>query len=638
MKCIKIFLVLLLSVALASCSKYLDVVPDNVATIENAFSSRNTAEKFLFTCYAYLPAHGSPTGVPFTAGDEFWLPFPQNSQYYFNDPFEMIARDNQSAFDPSLNYWDGSRGGKPMFRAIRDCNIFLENIDAVPGMQSAEKKRWIAEVKFLKAYYHFWLVKLYGPVPLIKENLPISAGVDEVKAKREPVDSCFAYIESLLDEAVPDLPLTITDEANELGRISRVTCLSVKASIMVAAASPLFNGNTDYTGFKDKEGTTLFNTAYDQSKWEKAAESCKEAVLAAEEAGLQLYRYTPVVSGNTLSETTITQMSIRNSIAEKWNAEIIWANPNSLAENIQRLAQARIDPLRIISQGPRSLLAPPLKMAELFYTKNGVPIEEDRTWDYDGRYALRTATEAEKYNLQPGYQTVALHFDRENRFYADLAFDGSVWYGQGRYDDNSPFVVQARRGQSASRTVGTLYSVTGYWPKKLVHYQNIILEGSGQAYSVVPYPWPVMRLADLYLLYAEALNESGRPYEEVCTWLNLVRERAGLLSVQESWKQFSTNPSKYTTQNGLRDIIQQERLIEMAFEGQRFWDLRRWKKAREVLNNNQIQGWDIEQSEAALYYRVKTLYTKKFSNRDYFWPIASRNLLIDNELVQNPGW
>lgn len=623
---------------LSSCNKYLDVVPDNVPTIENAFSTRINAEKFLYTCYSYLPAHASPASAPFTTGDELWLPFPELPQYYSNEPFSVIARDNQGVLDPVMNYWDGARGGKPMFRAIRDCNIFLENIGTVKGMQETERARWVAEVKFLKAYYHYWLLRMYGPIPLIKENLPISAGVQEVKVSRQPVDDCFAYIVSLLDEAAPDLPASIQDASNELGRVSRITCLSVKASILVNAASPLFNGNTDYAGFKGKDGITLFNATYDENKWKEAAESCREAIDLCEAGGLKLYYFNPSVVVNALSDATVTQMSIRNSIAQKWNSEIIWGNTNSMAEEIQRLSQARIDPARIISQGPRSLLAPPLKMAELFYTKNGVPINEDKDWDYAGRYTLKTAAEADRYNLQPGYQTVSLHFDRENRFYADLGFDGGIWYGQGRYDDKSPFVIQAKARQTAAKSLSSLYSATGYWPKKLVHYQNIILEGSGANYSVVPYPWPVMRLADLYLLYAEALNESGGTYDQACNWVNLVRVRAGLKSVQESWMAHSKNPNKFESKAGLRDIIQQERLIELAFEGQRFWDLRRWKKAREVLNNNNIQGWDIEQSEASLYYRIKTIYTKKFSSKDYFWPIAERSLIVNNNLVQNPGW
>ncbi len=82
---------------------------------------------------------------------------------------------------------------------------------------------------------------------------------------------------------------------------------------------------------------------------------------------------------NQLSDTTITQMSIRNAVAEKWNSEIVWANTNSMAWEIQRLSQAKIDPSRLNNLGVRSMLAPPLKMAELFYTKNGVPINEDLT-------------------------------------------------------------------------------------------------------------------------------------------------------------------------------------------------------------------------------------------------------------------
>lgn len=638
MKGINYILICASLLSAAGCSRYLDVVPDNIATIENAFTSRTTAEKFLFTCYAYMPAHGEPASAGFVLGDEFWLPYPQMPQYYANDAFENIAMGNQNVIDPALNYWDGSRGGKPLFRGIRDCNIFLENIDAVPGMQSTEKRRWAAEVKFLKAYYHFWLLRMYGPIPIVRENMPISSGVEEVKVTREPIDSCFAYINALITEAAPDLPLTITNESSEMGRITRVAALGIKASILVTAASPLFNGNTDFNDLKGSDGETLFNTTRDPEKWKIAAEACKEAVDAAHDAGHKLYKYQPVLGTYNLTKPTLIQMSIRNSIAEKWNPEIIWGDPNSLADNIQRLSQARIDPARRINQGPRSLLAPPLRIAELFYTKNGVPINEDKTWDYAGRYALKVAGDADSINLQKGYETVSLHFDRENRFYASLAFDGGTWYGQGRYDDRSPFVVQAKAGQTASRSNQSLYSVTGYWPKKLVHFQNIILEGSGQAYDVNPYPWPVLRLAELYLLYAEALNEWTGPDAEIYQWIDKVRHRAGLMPVETSWAQFSRNSGKPATQEGLRDIIQQERLIELAFEGHRYWDLRRWKLAREVFNNERIQGWDIAQSEAQFYYRIRTIFTKKFNTRDYFWPIAENNIIVNDQLVQNPGW
>ncbi len=121
-------------------------------------------------------------------------------------------------------------------------------------------------------------------------------------------------------------------------------------------------------------------------------------------------------------------------------------------------------------------------------------------------------------------------------------------------------------------------------------------------------------------------------------YLNLIRERAGLSSVESSWTNFSTNPSKYTTKDGLRDIIRQERSIEMAFEGSRFWDLRRWKTAPQELSKA-IYGWDIQQPTYEDYNRRVLLYSPQFiAPRDYFWPIAEANLQVNPNLVQNPGW
>ena len=92
-----------------------------------------------------------------------------------------------------------------MYRAIRDCNIFLENAHIPRDITELERARWIAEVKFLKAYYHFFLMELYGPIVLVKENLPLSATPEETKVYREPVDECVNYIVQLLDEAAAEL-------------------------------------------------------------------------------------------------------------------------------------------------------------------------------------------------------------------------------------------------------------------------------------------------------------------------------------------------------------------------------------------------------------------------------------------------
>lgn len=632
MKQIKIFLIAGGLACLTSCSNYLDVIPDNVATIDNAFTMRSEAEKYLFTCYSYLPREGDPQWNPaFVAGDEFWQFYPITN---FSDESVQIARGNQNIVDPFLNYWDGLRGGQPLFTGLRDCNIFLENVDKVIDLEPYMKVRWIAEVKFLKAYYHFWLLRMYGPIPLIRENLPISSSVEEVKVSRQPVDTVVNYIVSLLDEAAADLPTEVPDQTSELGRVTKLAALGIKARVLALAASPLFNGNTDFAGFANRDGTPLFSMDADPAKWERAAEACREAIEACHAAGLELYEFSP--SLYDISDTTRIKMSIRNSIGEKWNQELVWGSTITTTDFLQRLSMARIDPARLINEQALGQLAPTLKMAELFYSNNGVPITEDKTWNYANRYALKTATAANKYNLKEGYETVALHFDREPRFYADLGFDGAIWYGQGKYDDDDPWHVEAKMGQTSARKGVGRYSITGYFPKKLVNWDFIIQDA--QALSIENYPWPVMRLADLYLLYAEARNEAAGPSAEVYEYLNMVRARAGLKTVEESWTTYSRTPDKYTTKDGLREIIHRERTIEMAFEGHRYWDLRRWKEAADELNGT-VLGWDVEQEDASTYYRQRVLYNQTFqAPRDYFWPIRENNVVVNRNLIQGLGW
>lgn len=624
-----------LSVTFSGCREFLDVTPDNVATIDYAFRLRSTAERFLFTCYSYMPSHGSLNENPaFTGADEIWL-VPTST----NAPW-MIALGNQRVVSPYVNFWQGGNSGRDLYEGIRQCNVFLENIGIVPDMESTEKKRWIAEVKFLKAYYHYWLTRMYGPIVLIRENLPVSASPDEVKIPRSPADECFTYIVELLDESLPDLPDKIDNEISELGRITKAIALSVKAQALVTAASPLFNGNSDYSGFTNRDGTALFNSTFDAGKWQKAATACREAIDYCESLGHRLYYYEPTFSQYTLMDSTLTQLSIRNAVCEKWNPEIIWGNTNSMIGQggLQGSATPRgLDPSLTSNQGVRGSLAPPIKFAEKFYTENGVPIEEDITWDYPGRFKLKIPREEDQFYLKLGYTTAKLNFNREPRYYANLGFDGGIWYGQGRYDDKSTdlFYVSSKQGQPAAAINLASYSTTGYWPKKVVHFQSII--GSGNTYTTVNYPWPVIRLAELYLLYAEALNEESGPGEEVFHYLDLVRARAGLPGVEEAWSNFSRNPSKYSTKEGLRAIIQQERTIEFAFEGQRFWDVRRWKTAVDELNAP-ITGWDLDQSTADGYYRKRVIFNQTFTTRDYFWPLNENTILANPSLVQNPGW
>jgi len=625
----------ILAISCVSCKKYLDVTPDNVGTIDYAFRNRNEAENYLFTCYSTLQNMVYPQNNPgFTTSSE--IIFPNDlSDYYGIDPvgFNLI-RGSQSSQNVGLNYWNGYNGGQPVFVALRRCNIMLENINKPVDLTAGEKKRWIAEIKFLKAYYHFVLFRLYGAVPIIDVNLPINSSAEEVKVKRAPADSVVNYMVRLLDQATPDLPVIIQNQEKELGRITQPIALAVKAQILTTAASPLFNGNPDYVNIKNKDGQKLFSSSYVAGKWDKAAAATLAAITACEANGSALHKFIPPANVGTLSDSLKTVLDLQTTITEKWdlNTEVIWAlNPYFPS---QTYCFPRLTAKAAASPDLPGTFAVPISEQELFYTNKGVPINEDNTWDYANRYELRTGDDANRFYIGNGYETVKAHFNREPRFYSSIGFDGGIWFGNGLVNQENLYYIQDRGSSSfAGPTDNIRINITGYFPKKLVNYLSVYDEG----YNMVNYRMPLIRLAGLYLQYAEALNEQGKPYAQVVPYLNKVRARAGLPGVVEAWSKYSKNPSKFTTQNGLRQIIHQETRIELAFESEPGWDLRRWKELQSVLSKP-LQGWNIFESSSINYYRPRNLVIPVFNVRNYLWPIAADDLIVNGNLVQNLNW
>ena len=623
-----------------SCSDYLDVVPDNVTTLDNAFSLKNEAEKYLFTCYSYIPKNGDGWyNIGMMSGDEIWLP--QTDRTYWNPAFR-IAQGNQNSNIPLLDAWRGFQLGatgsdKRLFAGLRSCNIFLENVrnpSKVPDLTLDVRTRWIGEVEFLKAYYHYYLFRMYGPIPIIDVNVPLDADVQASYVYRRPVDECVNYIDALLDSSIAKLPDVVENDLQEMGRITKPIALALKAKLWVLAASPLFNGNSDFANFTDHEGTLLFNPTYDATKWQKAKEACKAAIDAAEGVGHKLHVYTNDPFG--LTDTTRTQLSIRQAVSEPWNSEVVWGNSNSYFWN-SNMCQILLTGTKAQNRLPTpGVWEAPLKIAKMFYTSNGVPIEEDITFDFSDYEQLRRATKSESYNIKTNYITARLNFDRENRFYADLGFDGGIWYKKDARGVDTAFYAQTKWADLGGAPSTLSWNETGYYIKKLVNWEMVF--GDNDATTYGQYPWPEIRLADLYLLYAEALNETEPASAEAIVYLDKIRARAGLAGVVESWTNYSSIPNKFATQDGLREIIHRERLIELAFEGHRFWDLRRWKKAAEELNKD-ITGWNYTGTTAATYYRETQIYSQTFvTPRDYLWPIGAEDTRKNPKLVENPGW
>lgn len=637
MKSIYNVIVCSLFLLLTACSDYLDVIPDNMPTIDHAFSDRNSAETYLFTCYSYMPVDQLSRGnnVSLMSG-ESWMVLSGDNYWFGKDHTAFdVARGLQNSNTPLLNYWDGDKGGKNLFIAIRDCNIFLENIHKVVDLEEYENRRWTAEAKFLKAFYHFFLFRMYGPIPVIKTNLPVSSTPEQVKVYREPVNEVADYICELLDEASGDLPEVITNEIEEMGRITKPMALALKAKVKMTMASPLFNGNDRYKNLVDNRGVCLF-PEYDENRWDEAAKACKDAIDCAHEAGHKLYTYQGFLP---VSDITRYKLNLRYAITEKWNPEIIWGTTISDSP-IQGACMIRTRSSEASNNTVIATIAPTLDVVERFYTRRGVPISEDKQWlengRYDNRYKTEVAGDSEKYLLKEGYTTAKLNIDREYRYYASLIFDGCIIWGNGVVDDNSSSITygQMKRKQIGGQLGTDCYSLTGYTPKKLVNPESVV---SNSSFSRKRYSFPIIRLADIYLMYAEALNEAGAEKSEIFQWIDPVRERFGLEGVEASWSKYSTNSGKINTQQGRRAIIHQERLIELAFEGETHWDILRWCEADDY-RNRPIRGWNVNGETEDEYYKETVLAYPIFATKDYFFPIKKSSLNVNSNLIQNYGW
>ncbi|HCC52783.1 MAG TPA: RagB/SusD family nutrient uptake outer membrane protein [Porphyromonadaceae bacterium] len=635
-KTAKLLIICLSTLLFANCSDYLDVVPDGVATLDNAFSNRVNSEKFLYTCYNMIPSQNDPFTYPGNVGfDEIWWDI--DASGLNNRSGARIARNDQNASDPFQNYWDGRRDGRNLWVGIRDCNIFLENIERVPDLQAWERVRWISEVKFIKAYLHYFLLQMYGPIPIVDTNFPVDAPTEDVRVYREPVDDVVEYIVNLIDESMENLPDFIEETASEMGRITKPIATSVKAKVLVWAASPLLNGNPDYAHIKDGRDISLFPATADKTKWERAANAVKEAIDICHTNGNRLYHFqgeTGNMSGNTLKNYTL-----RGAVCERpmMNPEIIWAHPsNSNNKDTRDQFQRYCTPKFYDTYAGTSELSATLKIAEQYYTMHGVPIDEDPEWDYSGRYEVRkdTGTYHSDY-ISAGETTAKLNYYREPRFYAHLAFDRSL-FEYYTATGSETRVIKNRSGDDHGVVFSDAHIVTGYFIKKLISFRSTTAATNRSTYT---FSIPVIRLSDLYLLYAETLNEVKEiPDNEVYQWIDSIRSRAGLEGVVEAWRKYSIIPGKPATKEGMREIIKRERLIELAFEGQRPFDLRRWKDAMQYMNQP-VQGWDYQGVQIDEYYVVKDYLTNRnYTTKDYLWPFWTTTIIRNSNLIQNPGW
>ena len=626
-----------------SCN-YLDIVPNETATEEDAFASVDAAERYLYSCYGYMPAHENSHVNYDYAGDEIVSCFPGESiKLYFEG-----------------GYTSGNLGSvqaiyQNMYKGIRQCYLLKDGINKVPAMPEDRKVDYINQADFLIAFYHMELIKHYGPIILVKELADMGTPYHEMPA-RSPYDECVTWVADEFKRLSALLPAR--REGSEYGFATSVAAMALRSRILLYEASPLFNGNSEYySDFVNNDGTALISQSFDKGKYRKAAEAAKEAIEFAESNGYQLYKIDEGATDALKIEAPYPEDRIERQLRLVYTnktetQEVLWANTRQQATySIQNKSL----PFRSFGGG----YGPSLTMVERFYSENGLPLEEDKTYfNKNEWYETDDITSTGKGEGT----TLKLHFKREPRFYSWISFHNGYYEcgAQGNYvaDGSAGICPQAQYDRSAGKkkqrwltkytkngNCGKVnrtnnFSPTGYLNKKGVHPACQIRTGDGG--PTHQYPTPIIRLGELYLNYAEACigSEDQSLITDGINKLNIIRERAGIPAVLTSWSAtYAKNPlTDYSDTQRLMEIVRRERMIELYMEGHNFWDLRRWKMG-EYFDKVQ-RGLNVDGTTDNDLLRETNLgYIRKFETpMNYLMPIPVAQVSTNPQMVQNPRY
>jgi len=661
MKTINIFLIAVLcSLSLVSCD-YLDIVPDESTTEADTYADMTHAREFLYSCYSYLPNHTlTSSGLDFMTGDEVVTAFE-------HETFASFPKGNYSASSTVISYWD------TFFTGLRQIYTLRNHLGDVPDMNESTRTDYEGQLEFLIAYYHYLLIRCYGPTILIKE-LPNVNTTAENYAHREHLDTCVNFVVAKCDAAADKLPASRSQE--NYGLATSVAAKTLKAEMLLLAASPLFNPSTElynayYSDFKDPvTGESLMPTTYDSNKWTKARDAMREAITFAESNGIKLYDTQNPYSGsssNPYPEAGVVRCLrfAQLDFESNANPEFIWAETRGWGYyNVQNKSLPYCD-----AGFAWNGVAPTWTMLNRFYTINGLPWDEDPdTKDIDPLQIV-TIPDTLADEGYVGKKTIRFNLLREPRFYAWVAFQGGYFevmnnssypaytMSNGQKDNTDTRLVCdfliggncSRSGEGGTTMRNNNYSPTGYLNKKWCSPNTIVASNSYNGH--VTNPFPIFRLADLYLGYAEACVETN-DLETAITYIDKVRTRAGILGVKEAWAKVA---GVTLNQSKLRQIVRQERMNEFYLERQNFWDMRRWLLAgdnptRSGLHesdssspqyfNQKHKGMDITADNINEFAKLTEVsFERKFiTYTHYLLPIPSADVNRNSNICNNPGY
>ncbi len=649
---IYILLSILGLMTVTGCKKFLEKQPDDMKTDEMIWSSRKETEAFLYNVYASIPQGNLHQDDPWLGlSDEIDLTWNVYNTYNIN-----------------LGNWNTNSGFYDKwgvyYKAIRASFVFENNVDKNVELSDALKSQYKAEVKFLRAYYYWLLLRQYGPVVLIKSELPLDT--DWGAIPRAPYDECVDYIVGQLEEAENGLPLDWQSDKQWLGKPNKVVCRAVKSQVLTMAASPQWNGNVDYANFKNQDGTALVKTSYDETKWKRAADASYAVIQLAESnpsANVKLYKNNEN-GGGAFSP----YKSVRDIMLKRWNCEIIWGRSEFYASGWEIHA----------SPGPNNLggVGPTQRVVDAFLMKNGRDIEDPLSGYVENGIA---ATPGDNWNPK-GLNVTAdrvkmiddirngdawghwagdwnMYANREPRFYAAILYNKRIipqlpadvakrdYYSTAGQKDGYGRAELYLGGVSRSSGSYTFYSRTGYLALKNVDPQSNLRD---RVYVMNPRTEIFIRYGQVLLDYIEALNEYDPNNANIGKYWNMIRERAGVPDI------FSVYPEIRGDKSAQREHILKERQIELAFETDRYFTSRRRWRAHTPDNGDPMRKWgdggkmwgmDINAGTAATnnfntlsFYNRVAFEERVFPMKFNLFPIKQSEIDKNPALVQNPGW
>ena len=569
-----IYIVSLISylILTASCNDYLE---RDISTaideelVNNVFSYSRSRLNGLYTTLqsGFFEIDGALIA---SASDESEHTYQNSSVHFFNT----------GSWNPFINPDDV---WSKYYTGIRNVNLFLANIDNINldmyrldpresqqmiyTQRLEEIEQWKYQARFLRAYFYFELIKRYGGVPLIENAL--KWGDDVTNVKRNSLSDCVNYIIDECDAAASKL--YIVQPSAELGRATKGTALALKAKVLLYAASDLWNTPTWAGSYPNPELISL--SSGDRSERWKAAADAAKAVIDLPETQYALsndYRSIFLRADSYLNpEHIFVRRDGTSNSFEVANYPIGYDRGQSGTTPSQNLVDAH----------------------EVIEGNIAVPFD----WN------------------NPEH-TASPYSNRDPRLNMNIITNNSNYKGRN---------VEIWKGGRDGKPI-PLATRTGYYLKKYLDENINLLTNTVSVHS-----WSLIRLADVYLWYAEALNEYNPTHPDIKKYIDLIRQRTDV-------NMPALQPGM--TQQQMRNAIRQERFIELAFEGHRFWDARRWMIATTIFNSP-IYGVEISKtsSDNFQYTKIK-VEDRNFEPKMYFYPIPQQELLKMPEWKQNPLW